>query len=56
MAQQIDWKATEQKARKMSDAGLHYARLDCRATAEAMGTGPMFGKDAAAEQRRRRHS
>lgn len=45
--QNIDWNAKEAIARNMTDADLHYARLDCVKTAQVMGTGEMIGKDAA---------
>jgi hypothetical protein len=43
---QIDWTATAARAAKMTDAGLHYAMLDCAATAKALGDAPMQGKDS----------
>lgn len=33
-ARQIDWQAEADRARGMTDAGLHYARLDAAKTAE----------------------
>ncbi len=34
----LDWKATEERARTMSAAALSYARADCRAAALAADT------------------
>ena len=34
MRKTLDWNATEARARSMSSAQLHYARLDARKTAE----------------------
>lgn len=30
MHKTLNWKQTEEKARRMTDADLHYARLDCQ--------------------------
>lgn len=46
MTQSIDWNAKADIARKMTDAELAYARIDCLETAAAIGPAAMIGKDA----------
>lgn len=42
----LDWAATEAKAKKMTDTALHYAVLDCRESVRVMGNFVFKGKDA----------
>lgn len=42
----LDWSAVEARARKMSVAELHYARLDAAKTADALEGAEVRGKDA----------
>jgi hypothetical protein len=45
MAVPLDWSAVEAKAKKMTSAQLHYARLDCQKAAEALHGAQVSGKD-----------
>ena len=44
--QNINWAAKETQAKQKTIAELKYAIDDCIGCVKAMGTSPMFGKDA----------
>lgn len=44
--QTINWNQKQDAAKKMTTNQLVWAISDCVATAEAMGSAPMMGKDA----------
>lgn len=46
MAEQINWNATEARAKKMDISELSYAIRDCSAAAAAMLGQRMIGKDS----------